>query len=98
MGMKLKRKCQCPSESHGHNAGECNGIATEPDGLCEPCHERAAEELSRLTERDRPLARLSKHERRTNIANQERPCCRQSSKTPITNCDTLASRARQSFR
>ena len=41
------------------------GIATEPDGLCEPCHERAAEELSRITERDRPLARLSKRERRT---------------------------------
>jgi hypothetical protein len=65
MGIKLKRKCRCPSESHGHNAGKCKGIATETDGLCELCHERAAEELSTITERDRPLARLSKRKRRT---------------------------------
>ena len=65
MGMTLKRKCRCPSETHGHNAGKCKGIATESDGLCEPCHERAAEELSTITERDRPLARLSKRETRT---------------------------------
>ena len=60
--MKPKRKCRCPSESHGHNAGKCKRVATEPEGLCELCHERAAVELSTLTEQDRPLARLSKRE------------------------------------
>jgi hypothetical protein len=53
--MKLKRKCQCASDSHGHKASKCKGTAIEPDGLCEPCHHRSAEELERITKRDRPL-------------------------------------------
>ena len=60
--MKLKRKWQCACESHGHKAGKCKGTAFEPDGLCEPCHAGTAEELARITKRDRPLARLSKRE------------------------------------
>jgi hypothetical protein len=61
--MKPQRKCLCPAETHGHKAGKCKGASTEPDGLCKPCHDRTAEELSRISEReDRPLARLSKRE------------------------------------
>jgi hypothetical protein len=60
--MKLKRKCQCPSKSHGHKAGKCDGLATEPDGLCEPCRGKTTEELSTITDEDRPLAQLSKSE------------------------------------
>ena len=62
--MKLKRKCQCPSQSHPHERGKCKNVATEPDGLCTPCHDKTAEELSSITELDRPLARLLKRERR----------------------------------
>ena len=60
--MKLKLKCKCPSRSHGHKAGMCDGLATEPDGLCETCRGKTAEELSRFSEQDRPLAELSKSE------------------------------------
>ena len=51
-------KCQC------HRPGKCNGLAMEPDGLCEPCRGKMGEELSRITQRDQPLARLSKRERK----------------------------------
>ena len=60
--MELGLKCQCPSESHGHGAGKCDGVARKPDGLCEPCHDKTAEELARMTEQDRPLADLSERE------------------------------------
>jgi hypothetical protein len=33
-------KCQCPSETHGHKVGKCGQLATEPDRMCKPCHER----------------------------------------------------------
>jgi hypothetical protein len=45
--MKLKHKCQCHL---GHTGTK---PATEPDGLCEPCHDRTAEELARITEQDK---------------------------------------------
>ena len=60
--MELEPKCQCPSESHGHRAGKCDGGARKPDGLCEPCHDKTAEELARMAEQDRPLADLSERE------------------------------------
>jgi hypothetical protein len=60
--MGLKHKCRCASESHGHDAGKCRGVATEPDGLCEVCREKTAEELSAVTEQDRPLAYISERE------------------------------------
>jgi hypothetical protein len=38
-------KCQCPSETHGHEAGKCNNLATEPDRMCKPCHDKAAKDV-----------------------------------------------------
>ena len=26
-------KCKCPTETHGHKAGKCNNLATEPDRI-----------------------------------------------------------------
>ncbi len=37
-------KCQCPSETHGHEAGKCNNLVTEPDRMCKPCHDSWADE------------------------------------------------------
>ena len=37
-------KCQCPSETHGHKAGKCAQIATEPDRMCKPCRDSALAE------------------------------------------------------
>jgi uncharacterized OB-fold protein len=37
-------KCQCPSETHGHKAGKCGQVATEPDRMCKPCHDSALDE------------------------------------------------------
>jgi hypothetical protein len=37
-------KCQCPSETHGHEAGKCTNLATEPDRMCKPCHDSWADE------------------------------------------------------
>ena len=55
-------KCKCPSKSHGHHPGKCNDLATDPDGLCDPCRDKTAEELSTITEQEQPLAPLSKRE------------------------------------
>ena len=38
-------KCKCPSETHGHEAGKCNNLATEPDRMCKPCHDKVAKEM-----------------------------------------------------
>jgi hypothetical protein len=38
-------KCKCPSETHGHEAGKCNNLATEPDHMCKPCHDKVAKEM-----------------------------------------------------
>jgi hypothetical protein len=46
--------CKCPSETHGHEAGKCNNLATEPDHMCRPCHDKAAEEM--------PVARPPDHQ------------------------------------
>ena len=46
-------KCQCPSETHGHKAGKCGQLATEPDRMCKPCHNKAADEaMERLMDED----------------------------------------------
>jgi uncharacterized OB-fold protein len=37
-------KCQCPSKTHGHKAGKCGQVATEPDRMCKPCHDSWADE------------------------------------------------------
>jgi hypothetical protein len=37
-------KCQCPSETHGHEAGKCTNLATEADRMCKPCHDSWADE------------------------------------------------------
>ena len=34
-------KCHCISQGHDHTPGACPNIATESDGYCMPCHERA---------------------------------------------------------
>ena len=60
--MRLKNKCRCASEAHGHTAGKCKGVATEPEELCEDCRDKTAEELSAVTEQDRPLAYISERE------------------------------------
>jgi hypothetical protein len=38
-------KCKCPSETHGHEAGKCNNLASEPDRMCKPCHDKVAKEM-----------------------------------------------------
>jgi hypothetical protein len=30
-------KCKCPTETHGHEAGKCANLATEPYDMCKPC-------------------------------------------------------------
>jgi hypothetical protein len=42
-------KCKCPSETHGHEAGKCNNLATEPDRMCKPCHDSWADEAVNVT-------------------------------------------------
>ena len=37
-------KCQCQSISHGHKPGDCEQPATEKDGYCKTCHDRALKE------------------------------------------------------
>jgi hypothetical protein len=39
-------KCKCHSETHGHEAGKCNNLASEPDRMCKPCHDKAAKEMA----------------------------------------------------
>jgi hypothetical protein len=43
--MSKKQKCQCGSATHGHPAGNCDNEATEKDGLCKHCHDRAVKEF-----------------------------------------------------
>jgi hypothetical protein len=38
-------KCKCPTETHGHKAGKCNNLATEPHRMCKPCHDKTAKEM-----------------------------------------------------
>jgi hypothetical protein len=42
------RKCRCAAGSHGHRPGKCRNLATEPDQMCKPCHDKALEEISGL--------------------------------------------------
>ena len=42
-------KCQCRSETHGHEAGKCTNLATEPDRMCKPCHDSWADEAVQAT-------------------------------------------------
>ena len=42
------RKCRCASASHGHKPGECRNLATEPDQMCNRCHDKATKEISSL--------------------------------------------------
>jgi hypothetical protein len=37
-------KCRCQSGNHGHKPGNCEQAATENDGYCKSCHDRAAKE------------------------------------------------------
>jgi len=41
-------KCKCPSENHGHKAGKCKNLATEPDHMCKQCHDKAVKEIHDL--------------------------------------------------
>jgi hypothetical protein len=68
MGPYPAMKCKCPSKSHGHQPGKCKDLATDPDGLCDPCRDKTAEELSTITEREQPLGPLSKRERKLRAA------------------------------
>ena len=45
MGGTKTMKCKCPAETHGHEAGKCNNLATEPDHMCKPCHDKVAKEM-----------------------------------------------------
>jgi hypothetical protein len=47
-------KCRCPSETHGHKAGKCDQLATEPDRMCKPCHDSAADEAVNATAESLP--------------------------------------------
>jgi hypothetical protein len=44
-GNPMQEKCKCPTEGHGHKAGQCDQLATEPDRMCKPCHDKAAEAM-----------------------------------------------------
>ena len=47
-------KCKCPSENHGHKAGKCKNLATEPDHMCKQCHEGGkGNSRPRLSEKNR---------------------------------------------
>ena len=37
--------CRCRTATHGHAPGQCGRVATEPEGYCKYCHDRAAVEL-----------------------------------------------------
>jgi hypothetical protein len=42
-------QCQCQSGSHGHEPGECkNAMTHEEDHMCDYCHDKADDLLSRL--------------------------------------------------
>ena len=43
----MEQKCQCPTETHGHEAGKCGKLATEPDHMCKPCHDKKAHAKNR---------------------------------------------------
>jgi hypothetical protein len=45
-------KCRCPSDNHGHKAGKCKNLATEPDQLCKPRHDKMAKELRQQPKSD----------------------------------------------
>ena len=49
-------KCKCPTETHGHEAGKCNNLATEPDRMCKPCHDKAAKDMHAARPTQRPTA------------------------------------------
>jgi hypothetical protein len=49
-------KCKCPTETHGHEAGKCNNLATEPDRMCKPCHDKAAKDMHAARPARRPTA------------------------------------------
>jgi hypothetical protein len=52
-------KCKCPSETHGHEAGKCYNLATEPDRMCKPCHDSWADEAMPTAESDRQVLGLN---------------------------------------
>jgi hypothetical protein len=45
-------KCKCPTETHGHKAGKCNNLATAPDRMCKPCHDKTAKEMHTASQPD----------------------------------------------
>jgi hypothetical protein len=47
-------KCRCPSETHGHKPGKCNNLATEPDLMCKPCHDKSAKEMRAVRPDEQP--------------------------------------------
>jgi hypothetical protein len=49
-------KCKCPTETHGHEAGKCSNLATEPDRMCKPCHDMAAKDVHAARPTQRPTA------------------------------------------
>jgi hypothetical protein len=41
-----QEQCECQSETHGHEQGECkNAMTHEDDRVCDYCHGKAADDL-----------------------------------------------------
>lgn len=42
----MTEQCRCQTAEHGHPDNQCEKPATETDGYCKECHEKAAKEWS----------------------------------------------------
>jgi hypothetical protein len=56
----VEQKCECPSGTHGHMAGECSRPATRPDQRCDTCRDEAATE-EMLMVKEEPIHEPSRH-------------------------------------
>jgi hypothetical protein len=43
----MEKTCRCQTETHGHKAGKCTKPATEPDHMCKPCSDKAADKQAK---------------------------------------------------
>jgi hypothetical protein len=42
-----KVRCNCQSSTHGHRPGKCVSMASEDDGFCKFCHNKAVQEAAK---------------------------------------------------
>ena len=46
--------CRCDQGGCDHKPGECNRPATRDDGLCQPCSDKIADDMSKLAPLNQP--------------------------------------------